>query len=889
MATDGNSLPPGREIADGVGVTYLSRPLRLLTLVTVLATLAALVGVPAFRATAAHAATATARNGSADDYDGSQMWLRYVKVRDHHLLARYRRAASAIVVDDVDAHPVVRRTSALHMYAGSHEHLATTTLQAARDELVRGLRGLLADDVPVRTSAGGVPRGAVVVGTPDTSPTVRRDVPASALRRLGDDGYLIRSVGHGASRHTVIAGNTEVAALHGTYGFLRLMQTDKPITGLHVVSVPKVQDRWIDNWDTERLYAGNNAAGTGGLNGEDGSIFDFSATGPSADKNLPVILDRYLVAARSMASVGINGININNVNANNAYLTPAYIAKEAALADALRPYGIKVALSIRYDAPTDHRFAPDTLAADQLDPTGDAFRGWWTRKAKEIKAAIPDFAGFTVKANSEGQPGPQDFGHDHGDGANGIAAAVASLGMTVFWRTFVYNADVDADRLKRAYKEFGPIDDEPQADGSKGRFADNVLLQTKNGPLDFQAREPVNPMFGRMENTNQALELQVTQEYTGQNTMLDYLAPMWEEVLRTDTHATGPGGKPLRHRLVGDIVDGTAQGQRRTAMVGVGNLGNADDLTGHQFSQANLFAFGRLAWDWTQGSRRIADDWTRMTWSNDRRVVDTIVTMMMGSREAVASYETPLGIAHQMHANSHYAPGPSETLGRPDWSPTYYNQADKAGLGYDRSRTGSDFVDQYFPALADRYDDIDTTPENLLMWFHHVPWGHRMKDGSPFWDELVYRYQMGVQYVTWMRQAWDSLEGSLDARRFHEVQAKLAKHEADAEDWRDTCVRYWQQFSGRAMPTDHGPTSIAVVVGGRRFDGFDLSADSYTLSVPAGSSPRITRVVTDDRSASYRILRQASQVPGKAVVEVRARSFIGPLVKDYVFDLQPAG
>jgi alpha-glucuronidase len=870
-------------------VTFAPRSFRLVTLATVLATVAALASLAGVRAPSAQAAVSTSSNGSPDNYDGSQMWLRYVKVSDPHLLSDYRRHASAIVVDNVDAHPVHRQTADLHMYPGSSEHLATTTLQAARDELVRGLRGLLAKDVQVRTSADGVPTGAVVVGTPESSPTVRRDVPARALRGLGSDGYLIRSVGHGARSHTVIAGNTEVAALHGTYGFLRLMQTEKPITGLDVVSVPKVKSRWLDNWDTERLYAGNNASGTGGLNGEDGSIFDFTATGASAGKNLPVILDRYVVAARSMASVGINGININNVNANNAYLTPAFIKQEAALADALRPYGIRVALSIRYDAPTDQRFAPDTLTADQLDPTKDAFRGWWNRKAKEIKASIPDFAGFTVKANSEGQPGPQDFGHDHGDGANGIAAAVARLGMTVLWRTFVYNADVDPDRLKRAYMEFGPIDDEKQPDGTRGRFADNVLLQTKNGPLDFQAREPVNPMFGRMENTNQALELQITQEYTGQNTMLDYLAPMWQEVLRTDTHATGVDGKLLRHRLVGDIVDGTAQGQQRTAMVGVANLGNADDLTGHQFSQANLFAFGRLAWDWTQGSRSIADDWARMTWSNDRRVVDTIVQMMMGSREALVSYQTPLGIGHQMHADTHYAPGPSETLARPDWSPTYYNQADKTGLGYDRSRTGSDFVDQYFPALSRRYNDIRTTPDNLLMWFHHVPWGYKMKDGLPFWDELVYRYQMGVQYVTWMRRAWDSLEGSLDARRFHEVQAKLAKHEVDATDWRDTCVRYWQQFSGRAMPTDRGPTSIAVVIGGKRYDGFDLSADSYTLNVPPGSSPRITRVVPADRAASYRIVQQASQVPGKAVVEVRTKGFFGPLVKDYVFDLEPAG
>ena len=314
-------------------------------------------------------------------------------------------------------------------------------------------------------------------------------------------------------------------------------------------------------------------------------------------------------------------------------------------------------MAINYTAPTDSRFAPDTLTNAQLSPYSSDFRGWWNRKATLIQASIPDFMGFTVKANSEGQPGPQDFGFDHGDGANGIAAAIGPLGMKVFWRTFVYNAAVDNDRLKRAYLEFGYIDDEPQPDGSTGRFAKNVFLQTKNGPLDYQGREPIHPMFGRMENTNQALELQITQEYTGQNKMLTYLGPMWEEALKTDTYATDKFGLLLPKRLVGNIVDGSAQGQADTAMVGVANLGNADDLTGHQFSQANLYAFGRLAWDWTLGSRDIADDWTRMTWTNDQHVVDTIVQMMMGSREALVSYQTPLGMAHQMRSVRSLWPG----------------------------------------------------------------------------------------------------------------------------------------------------------------------------------------------------------------------------------------
>ena len=323
-----------------------------------------------------------------------------------------------------------------------------------------------------------------------------------------------------------------------------------------------------------------------------------------------MILDRYITIARAMASLGLNGITINNVNADNRYLTTAAIEQEAALADALRPYGIKLSLSINYGAPTDSRFAPDVLTAAQMDPTSADFRGWWSRKATAIHAAIPDFTGFTVKASSEGQPGPEMFGYDQGDGANGLAAALAPLGMKVFWRTFVYDAGIDEDRLKRAYKTFGYINDAQ-------RFASNVLLQTKNGPLDYQAREPFNPMFGRMDNTSQALELEVTQEYTGQNIMLAYLGPMWEEALKSDTYVTDRSGNLLPKRLVGNIVDGSAQGQSDTAMVGVANLGNADDLVGNHFSAANLYAFGRLAWDWTQSSKDIADEWTRMTWGND--------------------------------------------------------------------------------------------------------------------------------------------------------------------------------------------------------------------------------------------------------------------------------
>ncbi|HEX6358178.1 alpha-glucuronidase family glycosyl hydrolase [Actinophytocola sp.] len=830
--------------------------------------------------TVAPPAVATPRD---DTYDGSDLWLRYVPVSDPRLLRRYRESTTAIVVENADRVKAHRHTPGLGMAPGSTEALSESTLAAARAELVRGLGGLTDRAVPVR-DGGEVPDGAVVVGTRDSSPVVRRHISARDLSAVADDGYLIRTVNRGRHSFTVIAGRTDIGALYGTFAFLRRMQTWQPIAHLDITDSPKVRHRHLNYWETERLYAGNDPAGTGGLDGETGAIFNFAATGASAGKNLPVILDRYLVTARALASVGINGITINNVNANNAYLTPEYVEKAAALADALRPYGIRLAISINYTAPTDPRFAPDTLTNQQLDPYSAEFQGWWHRRAAGIQASIPDFVGFTVKANSEGRPGPQDFGYDHGDGANGLADAVAPLGMTIYWRTFVYNPEVDGDRLKRAYLEFGYIDDEPQADGTRGRFRDNVFLQTKNGPLDFQAREPLHPMFGRMENTNQAIELQITQEYTGQSRMLCYLGPMWEEVLKTDTFATDAQGRLLDERRVGDIVDGTAQGHRDTAIVGVANLGNADNVTGHHFAQANLFAFGRQAWDWTLGSRDIATDWTRMTWSNNKHVVQTIVTMMMGSWEALVNYQTPLGVAHQFRSSDHYGPDPAQWFIRDDWSPVYYNRADSVGLGYDRSPTGSDLAAQYFPTLADRYGDIDTVPENLLMWFHHVPWDHPMRSGRTLWAELVNRYQTGVQYVTWLRETWDSLESHVDIRRFAEVRAKLALHEADAAGWRDTSVRYWQEFSGRAIPVDDGPLSIKIVVDGRTIGGFDLSAASYRVPVAGGGSPAITKVIPADPAARYQIV---SQVAGRAVVKVAKESRFGSIVKNYVFDFVP--
>ena len=923
--------------------TFPKRALSLFLLLAMLSTL--LVCVP------------TAAAADVDDYDGSQLWLNYTLVEDAELLGQYKAAATSIVVENYDQTHTYRHQRDGETWEpvqpeDAQEALPASTLEAARLELHRAFSSLLGVEVPYADAVTA--DGAVVVGTPESSPIIAALNLGDALESVGDEGYLIRSVtidGHAA---TVIAGNTDIGALYGTYAFLRLMQTQKSVTDLDVADQPKVEHRRLNNWDTERLYAGTGLTGEGGdgSNGEDGSIFNFKDS--TGDLQLPLILDRYIVFARMCASVGINEIIINNVNADYKYLSEAYIQNEAALADVLRPYGIRIGLSVRYVSPTDAacNTAEDVAAGgpervdpsneDAANPYADVFQNWWTQKTEQIRSRIPDFLGYTVKANSEGQPGPQDYGYDHGDGAHGMGLALEHVDdgqpndMTLFWRTFVYNASVDVDRLKRAYLEFKPIND----DEDRG-FGDNVFIQTKNGPLDFQGREPFNPLFGAMDVTNQAIELQITQEYTGHHVSLCYLAPMWEEVFKTNTRVDG------QDVLVGEIVDGTAQGQKDTAIVGVDNIGNAPNMTGHHFSQANFFAFGRLAWDWTLSSEDIADDWVRMTWGNDQQVVDTIKAMMMGSWEALVSYQTPLGVAHQMTGTgTHYFPNPAQIIYnggqiRDDWSPAYYSRVDGVGIGYNRSTqaeqtsfgalTGSGFTQQYSTELAALYDDMDTTPENLLLWFHHVPWDYEMDSGRTLWEELVYRTQMGVQYVTWMRDAWASLEGKIDQRRFDEVTEKLWRQEIDASEWRDMYAGYWQKANGLETPVDDGPLSIAVTLGTgsdtKTYQGFNLAVDSfnktapgnlpkddprydryiaaggqiadystapfsnmftpvdtyYTLAVPAGVERTITDVTflsDEGTNCTYEIVSQDEQ---QAVVKVSCEGFFGPLVKYYNF------
>jgi alpha-glucuronidase len=493
----------------------------------------------------------------------------------------------------------------------------------------------------------------------------------------------------------------------------------------------------LDHWDNldrsvERGYAGP-------------SLWDWAA--------LPnVISSRYRDYARANASIGINAVALTNVNANARVLTPEYLAKAAAIAAVLRPYGIRVFLTARFSAP---REIGGLETADPLDP---GVRAWWKQKADEIYRTLPDFGGFLVKANSEGQPGPQEYRRSHADGANMLADAVAPHGGVVMWRAFVYSNDVPVDRIRQAYDEFHPLD---------GAFRDNVFVQVKNGALDFQPREPFHPLFGAMRKTPLMLELQITKEYLGQDTHLVYLAPLFKEVLDADTWANGKGS------TVGKVIDGSVHGQRRTGIAGVSNVGSDTNWTGSQFNQANWYAFGRLAWDHDLSAAAIADEWIRMTFTNDDRAAATIRSMMLTSREAVVNYMTPLGLAHIMATGHHYGPGAWADGGRADWTPSYYHRADSLGLGFDRTSTGSNAVAQYAPPVRDRYASRATVPDSVLLWFHHVRWTDRLASGRTLWDELVHRYSAGVDSARAMRRAWDGVRASIDSARFGEVASFL--------------------------------------------------------------------------------------------------------------------
>lgn len=567
---------------------------------------------------------------------------------------------------------------------------------------------------------------------------------------------------------TITASNP-IGLLYGAYELIRLQNTDAYNTGsgnqqnfskaIDETEKPQVGLRILNHWDNldgsiERGYAGKSIFKWEeiklGKNGKGGSI----------SKSLH---DRLITYARANASLGINGSVLNNVNASPKMMTAEYINKVKAIANILRPYGIRVYLSINFASPMALGY---TKTADPLDKK---VQQWWQKKAKEIYATIPDFGGFLVKANSEGQPGPGDYHRTHADGANMLADAVKPYGGIIMWRSFVYGANHKGeDRVKQAVSEFKGMD---------GKFRDNVILQSKNGPLDFQPREPYAPIFDNIKQTPQIAELQITQEYLGQSKHLTYLAPMWKEFF----------GFVNPDRLVG--------------ISGVANIGDDANWCGHPFSQANWYAFGRLAWNPSLTAEEIAHEWLVQTYENqDERFTKPVEMMMMTSREACVNYMMPLGLHHIFKFDHHYGPEPDGFIASYplEWCPVYYHKADAQGVGFDRSSKGTDAVGQYPEPYRSLYDNIETCPEEYLLWFHHVPWTYKMKSGSTLWQELCMKYNMGVAMVEVYRDFWHTsakqyMKGH--EQEWQHTDSLLNVQLENAKEWRNTCLKYFQTFS----------------------------------------------------------------------------------------------
>lgn len=564
--------------------------------------------------------------------------------------------------------------------------------------------------------------------------------------KIKEDGFLIKDNGN----ELLILSSTSSGLMYGSYTLLRMQETGQSTSKIEIKEEPAYSLRILNHWDNldgtvERGYAGH-------------SLWKWN--------ELPGKLShRYREYARANASIGINATVLNNVNASSQILSQDYLQKIKALADVFRPYGIRVFLSVNFASPIQ------LGGLKTADPINKEVQTWWSEKVKSIYKLIPDFGGFLVKANSEGQPGPCDYNRSHAEGANMLAKALRPYKGIVIWRAFVYapHAGLENDRAKQAAMEFQPLD---------GRFNKNVLLQIKNGPVDFQPREPYSPLFTSLKHTPMIAEFQITQEYLGESNHMIYLAPMWKEFFEN------------------------VNPESLQAIAGVSNIGDATDWCGHPFAQANWYAFGRLAWNPALPADKIAEEWLAQTFSKDTAFINPVKTMMAASRESAVDYMMPLGLHHIFAWGHHYGPEPWCKVegARLDWLPSYYHKADSTGIGFDRSATGSNAVSQYPDAVRKEYGDIRTCPEQYLLWFHHVPWTFRLKSGKTLWDELCYHYDRGVHAVRKFQQIWDRTRPYVDNERFSNVQYKLKIQARDAVWWKDACLLYFQTFSKLPIP-----------------------------------------------------------------------------------------
>jgi alpha-glucuronidase len=657
--------------------------------------------------------------------DGYRLWLRYDRLKSPQ--------------------PYLKSLTALRIGA----------TPAAQTELTTAMEGLLGRPLPLLQK--DPVDNTLLVGTPARLTAIAGLHIEKDLGSLGEEGFLIRSLTMAGKHVTLITANSDNGLLYGIFHFIRLLQTQQPILDLNISSVPSLPYRILDHWDNlnrtvERGYAGF-------------SIWNWLT--------LPKYLDqRYTDYARANASIGINGTVLNNVNASPLILTPDFLEKAAALAGVFRPYGIKVYLSVNFASPIT---IGGLKSADPLDP---AVQDWWKKKVDEVYRYIPDFGGFLVKANSEGQPGPQNYSRTHADGANMLADALAPHKGIVIWRAFVYSESSE-DRAKQAYNEFRPLD---------GQFRKNVWVQVKNGPIDFQPREPFHPLFGAMPRTPLMLEFQLTQEYLGFSTHLVYLAPLFKECLEA-----GP--------VANTTAAGSSVASTITGMAGVANIGNDIDWCGHPFAQANWYAFGRLAWNHQLSPAAIADEWVRQTFTNNPAFVDTVKKIMLASREITVDYMTPLGLHHIMGYGHHYGPAPwYDKASRADWNPVYFHRADSAGIGFDRTAAGSNALQQYAPAARAQWENAGSCPDIWLLWWHHVAWDHRMQTGRTLWQELCHKYYTGVDSVRWMEKAWTSVKSQIDEQRARQITMLLSIQENEAVWWRDACLLYFRTFSRQPLP-----------------------------------------------------------------------------------------
>ena len=689
---------------------------------------------------------ASADRASAED--GYDLWLRYA-------------APTA-----AEAEPRQHAITAFRTLGDSD------TIEAVRAELARALPALTGHAVGEHT--GGAAAGTLLVGA---LPALRAQGieladEAAIGTRLGDEGYVLRSIPAGDGRAIIVTARTDAGLLYGTFALLRLLQTNQPLEALDVLSSPAIDHRVLQHWDN--------------LDGSTERVFseDPRSIWWDGDHGAPVSEDRWRDYARACASIGINTVVLNNVNAETAVLLPAKLREVKRIADVLRPYAIRVALSANYAAPRppDYKFrrGPGIGDLDTGDPTDPRVEAWWAAKAAEIYALVPDFAGFLVKAGAEGMPGPEKYKQPASVAANMFGRVLRPHGGIVMWRTFTWD-ETDPDPSKRQFIRYAPQD--------AGFDRGNVFLQNKYGPRDFMAREPFHPLFGAMSHTQLSLEVQITQEYTGHDKYLMYWGPLWQEILRSDTHAKGPGS------TIAEVIDGRLHGYDATQIAGVANVSRVRNWTGHHFAQANWYAFGRFAWDPNIDARDVAEEWVRMTWGNEPAVVEKLLDVTMASHQAVTDYVGPLGIAHTNSLDGeHYETKPSE---EDFWQRQFIN-ATPEGIGKDRTATGTGATTQYQPAVAEMFENPETCPPALLLWFHHVGWDEPLAStGKTTWQTLQERYARGVSEVERFIEVWQSLRPHIDADRHAHVLERLHVQEAHARKYRDLWLRHFEQIRAR--------------------------------------------------------------------------------------------